>query len=93
MQIRVIWLAVTPANSICRWVPSPGSNSSPSVSQRSRYPLWLRARVGAWLAVPRTTSSRLDTGPDPTPVPGGAAPPGGQAPPGGLRVTPVRPRA
>ncbi len=36
MQIRVIWLAVTPANSICRWVPSPGSNSSPSLSQRSR---------------------------------------------------------
>src|SRR3984957_19869058 len=67
MQIRVIWLAVTPANSICRCVPSPGSNSSPSVSQRSRYPLWLRTRVGAWLAVPRTTSSRLDTGPDLTP--------------------------
>ena len=29
-------LAVTPANSICRWVPSPGSNSSPSPSQRRK---------------------------------------------------------
>ena len=36
MKIRVIWLAVTPANSIWRCVPSPGSNSSPSDSQRSR---------------------------------------------------------
>jgi hypothetical protein len=27
----------------------------------------LRLRVGAWLAVPRTTSSRSDTTPDPTP--------------------------
>src|SRR5213078_5419698 len=28
---------------------------------------WLRLRVGAWLAVPRTTSSRSDTTSDPTP--------------------------
>src|SRR5215470_11541814 len=33
MQMCVIWLAVTPANSICRCVPSPGSNSTPSPSQ------------------------------------------------------------
>src|SRR2546421_414816 len=61
MQIRVTWVAVTPANSICRWLPSPGSNSSPWASQRSTYPLWLRLRAGAWLAGPSTTSSRLDT--------------------------------
>src|SRR6516225_9607419 len=67
MQMRVTWLAVAPANSICRCVPSPGSNSTPSPSHRSRYPLWLRLRVGAWLAVPRTTSSRSDTALDPTP--------------------------
>src|SRR6516165_6592541 len=67
MQMWVTWLAVAPANSICRCVPSPGSNSTPSPSHRSRYPLWLRLRVGAWLAVPRTTSSRSDTALDPTP--------------------------
>src|SRR5215469_6731402 len=62
MQTRVTWLAVTPANSIWRWVPSAGSNSRPSSSQRRKYPLWLRVLVGAWLAVPRTTSSRFATG-------------------------------
>src|SRR5580704_1434478 len=63
MSTRVTWLAVTPANSIWRWVPSPGSNSRPSPSQRRKYPLWLRVLVGAWLAVPRTISSRFATGP------------------------------
>src|SRR5947209_14219740 len=53
----------TPASSSCRWVPSPGSNSRPCPSQRSRYPLWLRRREGAWLAVPSTTSSRTDIDP------------------------------
>src|SRR5205085_1748016 len=61
MQILVIARLGTPASSICRWAPSPGSNNSPSPSQRSRYPLWLRDRVGAWLAVPSTTSSRAVT--------------------------------
>ena len=42
MQIRVIGLTDTPAMTICRWVPSPGSNRMTSSSQRSRYPLWLR---------------------------------------------------
>jgi hypothetical protein len=39
---------------------APRSKSKPSPSQRSRYPLWLRRREGAWLAVPSTTSSRTD---------------------------------
>ena len=59
-QIRVRSVAVTPVCSICRWLPSPGSKRITSSSQRSTYPLWLRCRVGVWLAVPSTTSSRMD---------------------------------
>src|ERR1700733_9957593 len=59
-QTAVIDAGETPANRNCRWVPSPGSKSTPSPSQRRKYPLWFRCRVGAWLAVPSTTSSRMD---------------------------------
>ena len=37
---------VTPAWTICRCVPSPGSKRKSSPSHRSMYPFWLRVRVG-----------------------------------------------
>src|SRR4051794_36505838 len=52
-------VADTPAMDICRWVPSPGSKRIPSPSQLRKYPLWFRVRVGTWLLVPSTTSSRI----------------------------------
>ncbi|KOY57319.1 hypothetical protein ADK59_13750 [Streptomyces sp. XY332] len=36
MQIRLMSCAATPARSIWRWVPSPGSKRMPSPSQRRR---------------------------------------------------------
>ncbi len=60
MQIRVTADAGSPAKSIWRWVPSPGSKSTPASSQRKKYPLWFLVRVGTWLAEPSTTSSRED---------------------------------
>src|SRR5829696_8992919 len=61
--MRVVAAAERPASVYWRCVPSPGSNRIASPSQRSTYPLWLRCRVGTWLADPRTTSSRSDIRP------------------------------
>src|SRR5262245_34705041 len=56
----VIWVLLTPARVICRWVPSPGSKRMPSSSHWRNRALWLRSRVGTWLAVPRKVTTRAD---------------------------------
>src|SRR5436305_6264876 len=56
----VICDAATPASSSCRCVPSPGSKRTPRPSQNKNSALWLRVRVGTWLAVPSTINSRAD---------------------------------
>src|SRR5229473_2763598 len=60
MQMCVICVADSPARVICRCVPSPGSKRMPSSSHCRKRALWLRARVGTWLAVPRKVTIRLD---------------------------------
>ena len=59
MQIRVMLAADTPASVSWRCVPSPGSSSTTSSSQRSTAPWWARSRVGTCEEVPSTTNSRL----------------------------------